>query len=109
MKTKLVSAVALAFALGQFAAVASAEPAQPAASHFRTASPQSFTAADLQRYGLSSEDAAKVSDMQAHGYRVQVVSPQDAQRYHAGAWGNHTWWIVGGIIVVVAIAVAASN
>jgi len=104
MKTKLV-------ALGQFAAAAAyAEPAAtPAASHFRTAVAQTFSAADLERYGLNAADAAKVSDMQAQGYHVQVVSPQDAQRYHAGAWGSHTWWIVGGIIVVVAIAVAASN
>lgn len=106
MKARLLTALALSLALSQFAVTtASAEQA----SHFRSAPAQTFSAADLQTYGLSRADAAHVASMQAQGYHVQVVSPEQAARMHGGNWGDHrTWWIVGGIIVVVAI-VAASN
>jgi hypothetical protein len=101
----LVSAIALSLALGQVAvSTAYAEPV-----HFRSAAAQTFSQSDLQAYGLSAKDAASVAQLQAQGYHVQTITPQQAAQMHGGDWGNHTWWIIGGIIVVVIIVAAANN
>ena len=104
MKSRLIGAIAVAFALGQLATPAFAET--PA--HFRSAAPQTFSQTDLQRYGLSSADAAKVGELQAQGYRVQVMTPAEAAQVRGGAWVDNTWLIVGAVVVVV-IIIAASN
>ena len=105
MKAHLIGALALSLVFSQVAAV-SAYAAQPVA--FRTAQPTTFSANDLQRYGLNGADAAKVEQLQSQGYTVKVMSKDEAQKYHAGQWSQTTWLIVGAV-VIVAIAVAASN
>ena len=105
MKARFISAIALSLALSQVAmAAAYAEPV-----HFRTAAAQTFSQSDLQAYGLSATDAVQVAQLQAQGYHVQTITPDQARAMHGGDWGNHTWWIIGGIIVVVIIVAAANN
>jgi hypothetical protein len=103
MKLRLASAVALCLAFTQIAAPAAfaQEPAQ-----FRTVAPQAFTAEDLQRYGLSAEDAAQVTALQQQGYEVRVMSPEEASQYSAGI-SNQTWWIIGAVVIIAAIVVAS--
>jgi hypothetical protein len=104
MKSRLVGAIALSLALSQIAvAPAFAQEAAPA---YRTAAPQSFTTDDLQRYGLSASDASQVAGLQDQGYDVVVLSPEEAQRYQAGLTNNQ-WLIIGGLVIVVAIVLAA--
>jgi len=105
MKLGFVGALALSLAMSQFAVTAaSAEQT----SHFRTAAPQAFSTSDLQRYGLNAADASKVADLQAQGYHVQLVTPDQARQMNGGEMSNQTWWIIGGV-VLIAIIVAASN
>lgn len=109
MKVRLIGALALSLALSQFAiTTASAEQAGAQASHFRTVAAQTFSANDLQRYGLDAADAAKVADLQAQGYRVQLVTPEQAAQYHGGMMSQQTWWIIGGIVLLVVIVAAAN-
>lgn len=104
MKFRLATALALSLAFTQLAAPAAY--AQQA-TQFRTVAPQSFSAEDLQRYGLSAEDAAQVHALQQQGYQVRVLSAEEAEQYRAGL-SNRTWWIIGGVVLVAAIVVAAS-
>lgn len=105
MKFRLASAVALSFAITQVAAPAAF--AQEPASQFRTVAAQSFTTDDLQRYGLSSADASQVHALQQQGYEVRVVSPEEAQQYSAGQFTQTQWLVIGLIVVLVIVAVAA--
>lgn len=104
MKLRIASAIALSLAFAQFAAPAAfaQEPAQ-----FRAAAPQAFTAADLQRYGLSAEDAAQVRTLQQQGHQVRVLSAEETEQYRAGM-SNRTWWIIGGVVLIAAIVVASN-
>jgi hypothetical protein len=105
MKARFVTAIALSLALSQVAmSAAYAEPV-----HFRTAAAQTFSQTDLQAYGLSSADAAQVAQLQTQGYHVQVVTPDQARAMHGGDMSARTWWIIGGIIVVIAIVAAAND
>jgi hypothetical protein len=107
MKPQFTIALAAALALSQFAATSAlAETASPAA--FRSVSPQTFTSADLQRYGLDAESAAKIQDLQTKGYDVRLLSPAEAQQYRGGQMSTRTWWIIGAV-VLVAVAVAVAN
>ena len=106
MKVVLASAVALSLAFGAVATPAMAAPI-PAAG-FRTAAPQSFTAADLQRYGLSAEAAQRAEALQAQGYQVKVLTPEEAQQYQAGITDNQWIWL-GILAGVIVIAVAVSD
>lgn len=103
MKFRMATALALSLALSSFATPAAF--AEQQAAQFRTVAPQSFSAEELRAYGLSSEDAAQVGALQAQGYEVRVLSPEEAQNYSGGI-SNRTWWIIGAVVVVVAIAVA---
>ena len=106
MKSRLIGAVAFAFAFAQLAATpALADTAQ---AHFRAAAPQTFSQTDLQRYGLSATDATKVSELQSQGYQVQLMTPAEAAQVRGGAWVDNNWLIIGAIIIVV-VVVAASN
>ena len=101
MKSALVSALAVGFALTQLAAMpAYAETAGP----FRAAAPQSFSADDLQRYGLSPVAAERGAALQQQGYQVRVLTPEETQRYKAGL--TDTTWIVLGVIAGVIIIAA---
>ena len=104
MKFRLASAVALSLAFTQVAAPAAfaQEPTQ-----FRTVAAQSFTTEDLQRYGLSSADASEVHALQQQGYEVRVVTPEEAQQYSAGQFSSTQWLVIGLIVVLVVVAVAA--
>jgi hypothetical protein len=110
MKVRFISALALSLALSQIAAsAASAAEASTQLAHFRTAAPQTFSAGDLQRYGLGAQDAAKVASLQAQGYHVSVMSPEEARQYHAGDMSRTTWLLIGAAAIIVIVAVAAGN
>jgi hypothetical protein len=101
MKSRI--AVAAAIALGLAAAAA---PAFAADAQFRTAAPQAFSAQDLQNYGLSADKAQDVLALQDKGYKVQIMSREEAQKYRAGL--TDSTWLVLGAAAVVVIVVAAS-
>lgn len=99
---KSLAALAVAFAMTQgFVATASAEQT----AQFRAAAPQTFSAEDLQRYGLDADNAAQVAQLQAEGYQVQVMTAEEAEATYGGQWSNNTWLMIGAIALVV-IAVA---
>lgn len=104
MRLHFASAIALSLAFAQIAtpAALAQEPAQ-----FRAAAPQAFTSADLQRYGLSAEDAAQVQVLQQQGHQVRVMSVEETEQYKAGM-SNRTWWIIGGVVLIAAIVVASN-
>ena len=104
MKFRLATALALSLPITQIAAPAAS--AEERSSAFRTAAPQSFTTDELQAYGLSASDADQIAALQAQGYRVQVLTPEEARQYEAGM--STMWWIIAGV-VVIAVVVAASN
>lgn len=100
MRLRLASALALSLAFTSLAA-----PAALAETQFRSAAPRAFNTEDLQRYGLSADDAAQVQALQAQGHQVRVLSAEETQQYKAGI-SNRTWWIIGGVVLIAAIAVA---
>ncbi|MES1202016.1 MAG: hypothetical protein ABUS57_11280 [Pseudomonadota bacterium] len=100
MKTRLIGAVALALALASTSAYA--ETAQ-----FRTAAPQTFTATELQQYGLDASTAHRAEQLQAQGYQIKVLTPAEAQRYQAGISDNQ-WLLLGILAGVIVIAVAVN-
>lgn len=102
MKSRLVSALALALVAAPLAAAPAfaAEPAQ-----FRTAAPQTFTSQDLQRYGLDKAAAERAAALQKQGYEVKVLTPTEAQQYTAGITDNQ-WLLIGILAGVVVIALA---
>jgi hypothetical protein len=101
MKT-LASAIALSFALATASAAYAQEPAA-----FRTAAPQSFSANELQQYGLDAATTQRAMDLQNQGYEIRVLSADEAQQYQAGVTDNQWIWlgILAGVIVI-AVAVA---
>ncbi|HET9229888.1 MAG TPA: hypothetical protein VFO00_01285 [Vitreimonas sp.] len=101
----LASAIALSFALVTMAAPAAyaQEPAQ-----FRSAAPQSFSAGELQQYGLDAQATQRAMDLQAQGYEIRVLSAEEAQQYQAGITDNQWIWI-GILVGVIVIAVAVSD
>jgi hypothetical protein len=104
MKTRLACAAALVFA--QFAATSAL--AEQTATQFRTAEPQSFTAAELERYGLSAADVERAVGVQEDGYRLMVLTSEEAEAYTAGVTDSQ--WIMLGILAgVIVIAVAVSD
>lgn len=107
MKIRAATAVALALAFTQVTAPAAM--AEQTAAQFRSAEAQAFSQADLQRYGLSAADAAQVDAYQQAGYQVQVISQEEAERQYAGQFSNSQWLVIGLIVVVVIVAVAASD
>jgi hypothetical protein len=102
----LASALVLSLAVAQFAAMP-ADAAEPAAQ-FRTAAPQSFTADDLERYGLTASEARSAASYQDKGYRLMVLSPEEAKQYQAGVTDNQ-WLLIGIFAAVVVIAVAVAD
>jgi hypothetical protein len=104
MKLRLASVLALSLAFTQVAAPAAF--AQEPATQFRSVEARTFSAEELQRYGLSAEDAAQVRAYQEQGYSVQVMTPEEASQY-TGGLSNNTWLIIGLVVVVVAVAVAS--
>jgi hypothetical protein len=105
MKLRLASAIALSFAFSQVAIMPAA--AEQTAAQFRSVERQSFSQNELQRFGLSANDAAQVGAYQDAGYQVQVVSPEEAQAMTGGQFSNSQWLVIGLIVLVVVVAVAA--
>ena len=103
---KIVSAVALSFALSQLAAMPAY--AEQSAAQFRTAAPQSFSADDLQAYGLAPADAERAVALQEQGYEVRVLSDAEAAEYQAGITDNQ-WLLIGILAGVIVIAVAVAD
>lgn len=106
MKSYLASALALCLA---FAPLAPSAAWADEASQFRTVAAQPFSDADLQRYGLSGADLAKVQAYQAQGYEVVALTPEQARQIAAGHSSEnheHIWIIVALAAVVIAVVVA---
>lgn len=104
MTNRLTYALAAGLALSQFGAVAHAQT-QEAPAQFRTAEPQAFTADDLQRYGLSADEAARGADLQAQGYQIVALTPEEAEAYQAGAISQTEWILIGiGVLIILAVA-----
>ncbi len=101
MKIRLATAVALSLAFTSMAAPAALaqEPTQ-----FRSAEARSFSTDELQRYGLSAQDAATVADYQAAGYTVQTITAEEAAQMNAGQFSNSQWLVIGLIVLVVVVA-----
>ena len=78
--------------------------AQEAPSPFRSVEAQSFSASDLQRYGLTDEQIAAVESYQQQGYEVQVMTPEEAAEYTGGMTTNNLLAIVGLVAIVVVVA-----
>lgn len=90
--------------LASFATMAQAEPAQTAAP-FRAVEAQEFSAADLQNFGLSEQEAARGVELQGQGYRLVALTPEEAQAYQAGAITQTEWILIGiGVLIILAIA-----
>ena len=107
MKSLFAGALALCLGFTQFAAAPAF--AAEASAQFRTVAPQSFSSEDLQRYGLSADEAAKVQALQEQGHEVLVLTPEQARHYTAGESSDHHHhlWLLGAlVIIVVAVAVA---
>lgn len=107
MKFFSASAVALSLALSSVAAPAAF--ASDAATQFRSVEAQTFSTDDLQRYGLSANDAAQVHALQEQGYQVQVISQEEADERYAGQFTDSQWLVIGLIAVVVIVAVAVGD
>lgn len=101
MKFRVPAAIAASLALSLAAPVAFA---QEAPSPFRSVEAQSFSANDLQRYGLSDEQIATVESYQQQGYEVQVMTPEEAAEYTGGMTTNNVLAIVGLVAIVVIVA-----
>lgn len=104
MKFRLSTAIALSLALAPLAAPAAY--AQEQAAQFRTVAPRAFSAEELRAYGLNADDAAQVRTLQEQGYQVRVLPAEEASQY-SGGMSNRTWWIIGGVVVIAAIVLAA--
>lgn len=101
MSVRSICATAAALGLGLAAAPAYAD-APPA--QFRTAAPQAFTAEDMQRFGLNEEQAARAIDLQAQGYQIVALTPEQAEAYKAGAITQTEWILIGiGVLILLAI------
>ncbi len=101
MKSRLGPIVALSFALATIAAPAAAE------TPFRTAEPQTFTADELQAYGLDAATTERALAYQEDGYQVMVLSEEEAEAYTAGITDSQWIWL-GILAGVIIIAVAVS-
>lgn len=99
MKIRLIGALAAALALSQFSVAAYAEPTE-----FREVQPQTFSADDLQRYGLDADATAHGEALQAQGYRILALTPEEAEAYRAGDLSQTTWILIGvGVLVILAV------
>ena len=104
MKVRSIYALAAALAMSHFAVPAYAQTAEPAAQ-FRAAAPQSFTAEELQAYGLSEQETARAVALQEEGYRIVALTPEEAAAYEAGAISQTEWILIGiGVLIILAIA-----
>jgi hypothetical protein len=91
-------------ALSQVAVPAYAQTLETT-TQFRTAEPQAFTAEDLQRYGLDASETQRAMDLQAQGYQIVALTPEEAEAYQAGAISQTEWILIGiGVLIILAVA-----
>jgi flagellar basal body-associated protein FliL len=102
MKFGLTSALALSLAFASVSAPAAF--AQEPAQQFRSVEAQTFSTDELQRYGLSVQDADQVAAYQAAGYTVQTITPEEAAQMNAGQFSNSQWLIIGLVVLIVVVA-----
>jgi hypothetical protein len=76
--------------LASFAAPAYAEPAQTPAP-FRSVEAQAFTTEELQNFGLTAQEAATGVELQAKGYRLVALTPEEAKADHPGDRITGSW------------------
>lgn len=107
MKNRLAAVAALVAALGH-AAITPVAFAEEAAAPFRTAAAQTFSAEDLQRYGLDAAASERAVALQEEGYQVHVLTPEEAEQYTAGITDNQ-WLLLGILAGVIVIAVAVAD
>jgi len=105
MKFRTATAIALCLAFTQMAVPSAL--ARDTAQQFRTVEARSFSQDELQRYGLSAQDAAQVGAYQDAGYQVQVMTPEEASQVTGGQFSNSQWLVIGLIVIVIVVAVAA--
>lgn len=105
MKFRTATAIALCLAFTQVAVPSAL--ARDTAQQFRTVEARSFSQDELQRYGLSAHDAAQVGAYQDAGYQVQVMTPEEASQVTGGQFSNSQWLVIGLIVIVIVVAVAA--
>jgi hypothetical protein len=104
MKFRSICALAAVLAMSQFDMPAYAQTPE-APVQFRAAEPQTFTAEELQNYGLSEEETARAVALQAEGYRILALTPEEAAAYEAGAISQTEWILIGiGVLIILAIA-----
>ena len=104
MNIRFPAIVAASFALSQLAIPLA--QAQTPTAEFRTVEPQTFNAADLQAYGLSTDDTAAILAYQQQGYTVQLVTPEEAVAYDAGMTNSNILALVGLVVIVLVVASA---
>ena len=104
MKFPTKAVLALSLIAAQIAAPVAM--AQTPASQFRSVEPQTFNAYELQRYGLTQDQAATVQSYQEQGYQVQLLTPEEAEAYEAGMSNNNILAIIGLVAIVVVVASA---
>lgn len=89
--------------LAALAVPAYAQP-QESEAPFRAAEPRQFTAEDMQRYGLTEQEAARGTELQEQGYHIVALTPEEAEAYRAGAMSQTEWILIGvGVLVIIAI------
>lgn len=102
MLTRVIGAVACSVALASAPAFAQQAPE---AAPFRSVEAQHFTAEDLQRFGLTEQEAARGMELQQQGYEIRALTPEEAEAYQAGAITQTEWIMIGiGVLIILAIA-----
>jgi len=104
MRIRSIVAIAAAFGMSLAAVPAYADPPQ-ASSQFRSVEAQTFSASDLQSYGLSQEEAQRGVALQDQGYRIVALTPEEADAYRAGTISTTEWILIGvGVLIILAVA-----
>lgn len=104
MKLRIPAALIMSVALTGLATPAAL--AEAPASQFRSVEAQSFSAEELQRYGLTDAEAATVREYQEQGYGVQLLTPEEAEAYNAGMSNTNILALIGLVAIVIVVASA---
>ena len=97
------SMLASTLLLANLAVPAFAETEQ--AAPFRSVEAQQFTAQDLQNFGLTEQETANGLQLQAQGYHLVALTPEQAQAYQAGNITQNEWMLIGiGVLIILAIS-----
>src|SRR5262249_16903946 len=97
------SAVASTLLFASLASPAFAQTEQ-AATPFRSVEAQQFTAQDLQNFGLTGQETAHGMELQAKGYHLVALTPEEARAYQAGHITQNEWILIGiGVLIILAV------